>query len=157
MLSFISEKVELTEVPPILTREPIDLGYCRARLGDQDNLIILHYHKNAELELMHIKELVAIGEQIYESTGRSTLICNIIEPGFVITREAREYSITPEATRCGCASATVLHSLAQRIIGNFFRRALNPHLPFKLFQNEEKAMVWLKEMEQKRMLEGVLG
>jgi hypothetical protein len=62
-----------------------------------------------------------------------------------ITKEARDnFSIKNRATNINCF-AIIIGSPLSRIIGNFFMGLNKPSVPAKLFNNEQDAIVWLKQ------------
>jgi hypothetical protein len=66
--------------------------------------------------------------------------------GFSVTREARDYS-AHEGKKYFIASAIISKSLAVRIIVNFFNRFYRQPVPFKLFEDKEEALEWLKKFK----------
>jgi hypothetical protein len=62
-----------------------------------------------------------------------------------ISKEARDhFSIQNRETRIN-SFAVIIDSPLSRIIGNFFMGLNKPSVPAKLFNNEEDAVVWLKQ------------
>ncbi|HLC82199.1 MAG TPA: hypothetical protein VJI69_00115 [Bacteroidia bacterium] len=59
-------------------------------------------------------------------------------------KEAREFGAGQEGTKYALAVAFVLKSLAQKILGNAYIKINKPIVPTRLFDNEEKAIEWLK-------------
>ena len=60
-----------------------------------------------------------------------------------ITAEAREISATEEFSKNLIAKAFVIHSIPQRIVGNFYIKVNKPFASTKLFTSKEKAIEWL--------------
>ncbi|MGB0888134.1 MAG: hypothetical protein ACPGSL_08440 [Vicingaceae bacterium] len=58
-------------------------------------------------------------------------------------KEARECCATEEATKHSLAEAIVVHSLAQRLLVNFYLKINKPLVPTKLFRNKVSAKKWL--------------
>lgn len=59
-------------------------------------------------------------------------------------KEAREFGAGKGGTKYAIAVAFVLTSLAQKILGNAYLKINKPIVPTALFDNEEKAVEWLK-------------
>lgn len=59
-------------------------------------------------------------------------------------KEAREFGASKEGTKYAVAVAFVIQSLAQKILGNAYLKINKPVVPTALFDNEEKAIEWLK-------------
>jgi hypothetical protein len=66
-----------------------------------------------------------------------------------ITKEARENATKLEKTSPSYATAAVANSLPYRLIANFYLKFNKPGIPFKIFRNQEDAVVWLKGQEKK--------
>lgn len=43
------------------------------------------------------------------------------------------------------ASAYIMHTMAQKILGNFYLKINKPQRPTKFFSNKEDAIIWLKQ------------
>lgn len=66
-----------------------------------------------------------------------------------ITKEGREISADSRYNGSNIASAFVIQSLAQRIIGNFYLTVNSPSITTRLFNDREKALVWLRKKLKK--------
>lgn len=60
------------------------------------------------------------------------------------TKEARDNALIMEALYPGIATAVVAPSLAYKIIANFYLLVNKPKKPYKVFNDEEMAIEWLK-------------
>lgn len=92
---------------------------------DEDNVIEFHAIFNKEAERTKLKLLVLPGQNT------------------TATREARVHS---QNSIINCdAEAILIHSLAQRIISNFYISFKNrAEYPIKMFNSKEEAVKWLK-------------
>lgn len=61
-----------------------------------------------------------------------------------MSREAREHFSARGRDSKTCAYGIVIKSPLSRVVGNFFLGINNPVVPTRLFDNEEKAIEWLK-------------
>lgn len=64
--------------------------------------------------------------------------------GSLADKETREFAASKEGTKYASAVAFVIKSLAQKILGNAYLKINKPVVPTALFDNEEKAVKWLK-------------
>ncbi len=58
--------------------------------------------------------------------------------------DAREYAASPDGNKYTIAGALVVKSLAQKLLGNAYIKVNKPTTPTALFNDEEKAIEWLK-------------
>ena len=58
--------------------------------------------------------------------------------------DARVYAASPDGNKYTIAGAIVVKSLAQKILGNAYIKLNKPTTPTSLFNDEEKAIEWLK-------------
>ena len=58
--------------------------------------------------------------------------------------DAREYAASLDGNKYTIAGAIVVKSLAQKILGNAYIKVNKPTTPTALFNDEEKAIDWLK-------------
>jgi hypothetical protein len=61
-----------------------------------------------------------------------------------VTKEARNNSIIMEGLYPGSASAVLVTSIAYKLIANFYLIVNKPKSPYRVFNNEEDAVEWLK-------------
>lgn len=58
--------------------------------------------------------------------------------------DAREYAASPDGNKYTIAGAIVVKSLAQKILGNAYIKINKPTTPTALFDDDQKAIDWLK-------------
>jgi hypothetical protein len=61
-----------------------------------------------------------------------------------ISREARAFAAQSKEDRASIASAFIITSTANKLIGNFYINVNKPDIPTKIFSSEEKAIEWLE-------------
>ena len=61
----------------------------------------------------------------------------------MIEKDVMEF-IAEVGNKKGKADAFVIHSLSQKILGNFYLKFHKPSIPTKFFSSKEKAIEWLK-------------
>lgn len=61
-----------------------------------------------------------------------------------VSREARAFAAQSKSDERAIASAFIITSTANKLIGNFYINVNKPSVPTKLFSTEEKALEWLE-------------
>lgn len=97
---------------------------------------------DAEIFLQDAKENTAAVETFY--VGQKFPLIVDIRQIKSISPEAREHFSLRGRESVVKAYAMLLSSSVSRIIGNFFLSFHNPAVPVKLFDDEDKALAWLK-------------
>ena len=62
-----------------------------------------------------------------------------------VTREAKVNAVEMEHLFPGSATAVIANSLAYKLIANFYLKVMKPKTPFKVFNNKDSAIKWLKK------------
>lgn len=62
-----------------------------------------------------------------------------------VTKDGREASADEKNRGKNIATAMIIHSLAQKIIGNFYLKVNKPVIPTQLFTDRIKALDWLRK------------
>ncbi|MBK7182614.1 MAG: hypothetical protein IPH89_06600 [Bacteroidetes bacterium] len=65
-----------------------------------------------------------------------------------IDNDARKFISSTEGMKCSSAEALVTTYLPHRIIGNFYMTVNKPVKPTAFFEDEEKAINWLKQFNK---------
>ncbi len=105
---------------------------------EERNLLKIHYKDNIHLELKDVKEL----NVFYQNLNSGPMRVLAISGKFMTsTKEAREYAQARNSKAIG--EAIVIHSLAQRLIAQFYTRFRKADHPTKVFANEKDARTWL--------------
>lgn len=104
--------------------------------------------------VMHIKDgiVVDIREQLenleaFKALTQSHPTPFVITAGkdVTITKEARHHSSQIEDLACICAMAVVVQNLAYRLVADFYYRVNKPRHPYKVFNDEKKAIEWCRQ------------
>ena len=108
-----------------------------------DGIIEIRCANDFTYDVEHIKENHHFIEELTE--GKKALILNISEKYTSITSEARDYISKGHHENFIKAEAFLIHSLAQRILANFFIKMTKPKVPANYFdyKDKEKAEAWL--------------
>lgn len=114
-----------------------------------DEIVVIKCHEQSALHYEDVDEIFNAYSNITDNIPHKVLIL-VGEQG-TATREGREHA---QKTNLPCvAEAIVVHSLAQRIISNFYIAFKTCPHPIKLFNHEEDALDWLKNIEMEHAFE----
>lgn len=123
-------------------KEIIELPKYYTWMGN-DGIARTMVKPDAEIFLNDAKENTAAIETFYK--GKKFPLLVDIRSIRSISSEAREHFTLKGRESVVKAYAMVLSSSISRIIGNFFLSFHKPTVPVKLFDNEDKALAWLKD------------
>ena len=107
---------------------------------------------------MSVKENELIDSKDIEDSYEAHIALTTIGGYAILTDATNSFNITADARETlskkkFIASALVVKNSASRLVGNFFIRFNNPITPTKVFNNEEKALEWLRLMVKKHFSE----
>lgn len=113
-----------------------------------DGIIEIRCANDFTYDVEHIQENHQFLEEL--AAGEKLLVLNISEKYTSITSEARDY--ISKGYHCGFikAEAFLIHSLAQRILANFFVKITKPKVPatYYDYKDKEKAEIWLDSFKK---------
>lgn len=120
-----------------------DLRICNLYLRE-DGILRIDIAEEEAFTLADAMEVVTAAGKL----GNDKKMKNLIVVGnfTVPDNEAREYAASEEGSRYKIADAFVIHSLSQRIVGNFYLNFNKPVRPTKLFKSIEDAERWLESI-----------
>ena len=104
---------------------------------------------DVEIDVHHVAKDYQASREITE--GKKFISLVLTSPDTSITSQAQKESMTKDKYRNVIAQAIVIHSLAQRILGNFMIQFIKFPCPCKLFPTKEKAVTWLNNEWNKAM------
>ena len=110
----------------------------------ENDILLFDYFRDIEIELDDVVEAFDLYEQHSKNYTRKVLIA--FGPFATIEVEARKYAenkVMPTP-----AQAIVIRNLAQRMIARFYQLLRKDEHPLKFFDNEEKAISWLKAIKK---------
>ena len=96
---------------------------------------------DVEIDVHHVEADFAASQKVTE--GKKYLSLVLASQDTSITSEAQKKSMIKEKYKNTVAQAIVIHSLAQRILGNFMINFIKFPAPCRLFASKEKAVKWL--------------
>ena len=105
---------------------------------------IMHVHIKEGADML-LQDAVLVVEAIGE-IGNSKKFPVYIDCGdyAFIDKEVRTFSASKEANIYTLADAIAYHSLAQKLVDDFYLKQNRPEIPTKIFSEKEKAITWLK-------------
>lgn len=96
---------------------------------------------DVEIDVNHVEADYEASKKITE--GKKFLSLVLTSQDTSITSQAQKVSMQKEKYAMVVAQAVVIHSLAQRILGNFMIKFIKYPVPCQLFGSKEKAAKWL--------------
>ena len=114
---------------------------ARLWLGEDDIVRVIHV-PDAEVTLADAEETMAAYKKISQGKRYPLFVDTKKMKSF--ERGARLYYAGEEAAKVASAVALIIDTPLSRVLGNFYLGVSNPHLPTKLFTDEDKALSWLK-------------
>ena len=111
----------------------------------EDNIIKLRIKEQSIVDIDDVKEVQVVKRKLIGDKKHTVLF---VTPKLgSMTREARDYSASPDVNLNAIAKAVVLNGLAMRIITNFFINFNKPPVEHKVFENEIDALEWLRTLK----------
>lgn len=106
-----------------------------------DGIMLISLKENVTLNLKDAEDMVrTFGEM---ADGKKLPLLFIAGIDASVNTEARYYASSPEANRFTIASAFVVKSIAQKLLGNAYVTFNKPITPTRIFTNEADALEWL--------------
>jgi len=97
--------------------------------------------EGAELDAEQMRELIAAAEKLSNKTPY--LLISDVRVNVTITSEGRKVAADKNEAKFLVANAVISDSVALKLTANFFMQFNKPHFPLKIFNDEEKAHIWL--------------
>ena len=110
---------------------------------DEAGILHTHIKPNIKIELHHAKLGVEAMQNV--SGGKIRPVLVDVRHSRGTTPEARAYYAGEGGATVTKACAMLIGSPLSRMIGNFFLGFNKPRFPFRLFNDEQKAIYWLKQ------------
>lgn len=106
-----------------------------------DGIVRIAMKDDVEVELADSKRIFEIVSSF--ASKKELLVLVIAGKNGTVSKEAREFAGSDEASSVTIAEAVVTFSLSQKLFANFMLRFYNPKRALKLFNDEESALKWL--------------
>lgn len=108
---------------------------------------IMHIHYKAVDEFT-VDDLMDIINGLYRiGKGKKFLNLMTFEKFFIVEKGVREVAATEVGSKYSAADAIVVRSTALKLLVNLYIAFNKPNRPTRLFDSEEKAIEWLKNLE----------
>ena len=107
----------------------------------EDGVVQIQFCENCDINVKECEEITSACDELLEAKKYPILHLSGIYVS--ISKEAREYSVSPRGIQYSTAEAFVFSSLAHKIIANFYIKINKPPVPTKFFTTEIEATKWL--------------
>lgn len=122
-------------------RKFLDFGHTTVLKRD-DGIVEVTCGEDLTYDVEHLYEMHAATSRLVNKQRVPALF--IVGKNTNITHDAMKYGATEEATQFSLAEAYVIHSIAQKILANFYLRIHKPPVPTRFFDDRGKAEEWLR-------------
>jgi len=107
-----------------------------------DGIVYVKYNQDVTLDIpLQAKSLEAFNEV---TKKKLTPFLFEADLGISVTKEARDNAIVMEDQTPCKATAVLVQNIAYALIANFYMKFNKPKRPYKVFNNREEAVDWLK-------------
>jgi len=134
----------MTEKTSYKIIDSLQLPYAKIELRD-DGIIQFFYGDHLEITMKEAKELEEAVEKITKGVVYKSL--RIAGKFTNVDMEVMKYLSRGRGTLFTLADSFVIHSLAQKILANFYLRINKPVLPTRVFNKIDEAEEWLKSLD----------
>jgi hypothetical protein len=110
---------------------------------DNEGILRIAVLEDAEIDIEEAKE--NFDSAVKLSGGKSMLKLVDARAFFTMTKKARDFAASRETNEHNIARAVIVHSLANRLLVNFFIRFHKPKSPLRMFSSEAEALKWLRK------------
>ncbi len=117
------------------------------KLTFDGRMLICEVIKDIEFQVHHVLTDHKASVEITE--GKRFLSLVLTMPDMSISFAAQKESMTKDKYKNIDAQAVVIHSMAQRILGNFMIKFIKYPCPCRLFATKKEALDWLNDQEKK--------
>jgi hypothetical protein len=125
--------------------DKLELPHTKVELRD-DGIIQFFYGDNKEYTMDETHELEAAVETL--TKGITHMSLRIAGKYTSVDTEIMKYLSRGRGTLFTLADAFVIHSLAQKILANFYLQINRPILPTRVFNKVEEAEAWLLSLDK---------
>lgn len=108
----------------------------------EDGICRIVHEPNADVTLEDAQQTMAAYNKVRGGKRLPLFIDTKTQRSF--SREARKYYASEEAAAAASAAAIIVGTPVSRVLGNFYLGVSNPHLPSRIFTDEDEALAWLK-------------
>ncbi|MGV3630330.1 MAG: hypothetical protein ACO1O6_03950 [Bacteroidota bacterium] len=111
-----------------------------------EDILLIEIKEEEDFKMHDFRQLYDAAKTI----GNGKKFYNLVIVGLhtLPSHKAREASTSKEGSIFKMADAFVIHSISQKIVGNFYMNFHKPYVPTKFFTDRSKAEKWLEELIQ---------
>jgi hypothetical protein len=120
-----------------------ELSY--ATLEKRGDFIWLIIKEDAELDVKEVKEFTSMCEKL--SGNKPYFLISDARVNLSITTEGRKAAASRTISPLLVANAVLVNNVAVRMVANFFTAVNKPHFKYKVFNEEQEALAWLKKQK----------
>jgi len=107
-----------------------------------DGIVYVRYNKDVTIDIeLQAKSLEAFNEI---TDSKLTPFLFEADEGVSVTKEARDNAVIQEERTPCKATAVVVQNIAYAMVANFYLKFNKPKRPYKVFNNKQEAVDWLK-------------
>jgi hypothetical protein len=128
--------------------DTLELPHTKIELRD-DGIIQFHYGNHVQYSMQETMELEAAVEKMTKGVTNKSL--RIAGKFSNVDMEVMRYLSRGRGTLFTLADSFVIHSLAQKILANFYLRINKPVLPTRFFNKVEEAEAWLRSLDNEEL------
>lgn len=136
--------MKIVENPGVIKEFDTNVSHIELRA---DGIVRIIMKDNVEVDIIESRKIFDIVSSF--ATKKELLVLVVGSKEATITKEAREFAGSDEASSVTIAEAIVTTSLSQKLIVNFLLNFFRPKREMKLFSNEHEALIWLYEFKEK--------
>jgi len=127
------------------------INFAFGGLEDRSGVIYFIIKDGAHLD---VKEIHQLFEGCKELSGNKPfLLISDARVQLDITSEGRKAASARELGLVVAANAVLVNSLGVRLIANIFSKINKPPFPYQVFNDEEKALDWLRQYQDTPLLQ----
>lgn len=113
---------------------------------DEEDILVLHMQDGIEMDLEEVTSCFETYAKLGYGNENKALQLMLTKDAATMPHDARQYA-AEQGKHFFIASALVGHSLAIRLIVNFYNSIYKHGVPFKMFGDEEAARKWLRSFK----------
>ena len=127
--------------------EKINTNNAQVWMRDED-IIQCRVKPDAKFTIAEAEEILNVVKKLTKGKKHPALVD--ISKIKSVDKETRDYVADSEFASVNLCVALIVNSPVSKIVGNFFMGLNKPMFPIKLFNSEDKALIWLNEYKEKQ-------
>lgn len=119
------------------------IEFPEATVERRGEIIWLIFKEGAEIDVKNVREFTRASEEL--ANGEPYLLMADGRVNLTMTPEARKLGASQKQTPFLVANAVLVNNLAVRLTANFFIHFNKPHFKYRVFNDEARALKWLRK------------